>query len=107
MIYETPAPVFSGFDGSHDGVVSVVEVFGGVLIFRRIAAADVTTAQTQAEVDPGIAHFQALLTSFCVRLHIMDLIEMGTLWHGVEMRGDGNLLHAVKESCGRSRSRPK
>jgi len=40
---------------------SVVEVFGGVFVLRRIAAAYVSARETEAKVNPGVAKFHALL----------------------------------------------
>jgi hypothetical protein len=37
-----------------------MEVFGGVLVLGRIAAADVTAAQTQPEMHPDIAELDAV-----------------------------------------------
>jgi hypothetical protein len=40
-----------------------VEMFGGMLILRVIAAADMTTDETDTQMHPGVTHFQALLTA--------------------------------------------
>jgi hypothetical protein len=54
-----------------------VEVFGGVLVFRVVAAADVAAGHAQPEVDPVIAHREAFLAAFrCPRLHFMHVGEM-------------------------------
>jgi hypothetical protein len=57
LVDVTPAPGFAGFERTHDGVFRAMEVFGGVFVFRRIAAADVSTFEAQTKMDPGIAHF--------------------------------------------------
>jgi len=37
---------------------------------------------TKAQVNPGIAHFEAFLTTFrSMRLYIVNVIEMGTRFH--------------------------
>jgi hypothetical protein len=77
LIDKTPSPVFSRFDRAHDGVLNGVKMFGGVLVFRRIAAADVSALHAKAEVDPGIAHLQALFATLRFRVHVMDVIEVG------------------------------
>lgn len=41
----------------------MVEVLGGMLILRRVAASDVPALQAQPQVNPGIAHFQTLFTT--------------------------------------------
>jgi hypothetical protein len=58
-----------------------MKVLGGMFIFGRIAAADVAAFQTQAQVNPGVAHFQTFLAAFGMRAHLANLIEVRTLWH--------------------------
>ncbi|MGA7706760.1 MAG: hypothetical protein WCD77_03145 [Acidobacteriaceae bacterium] len=82
-----------------------MKMFGGVLVFRGVAAADVATLQTEAKVNPIIAHFQALLTALRgARSDIADLIEVGTLFghyfpSNVEMDA-GTLLGGAELFCG-------
>ena len=79
----TPAPIFSGLDRSHDGMGGRMEVFRGVFIFGRIATTDMPAAQAQAKVHPPIPHFQTLFTTSGARFHILDLIEVDTVTHGL------------------------
>jgi hypothetical protein len=44
-------------------MVHAMCVLRGVLIFRLIAAADMAAGHAEPQVDPGIAHFEAFLTS--------------------------------------------
>jgi hypothetical protein len=44
----------------------------GVLVFRTIAAADVAAGEAQAEVDPVVAHFQALLAALPAGCDVPD-----------------------------------
>jgi len=53
-----------------------VEVFGGVPVLGRIAAADVAAGEAEAEVDPPIAAFDTVRTSLFIRMRDLDLIEM-------------------------------
>lgn len=78
-----PAPIVTGFQRFHDGVLSRVKVFGRVLILRRVATANVAARETQAEMNPGVPAFQALLAAASVRLYILNLIGMGTALHSV------------------------
>jgi len=73
IVDETPAPVFTGFEGTHDGVLGAVEVFGGVLVFGGVAAADVAAFHAQAEMHPGVAHFQAFFAPLGVRRYFVDV----------------------------------
>jgi hypothetical protein len=63
LVDETPAPVFAGLEGADDGVFRSAVVFAGVAILGIVAAADVATLHAEPQVDPGIAHGQALLAA--------------------------------------------
>jgi hypothetical protein len=59
-----------------------VEMFGGVLIFGRIAAAHVPADHAEAKVNPYVAHFEALFAAVGMRTNtLLDLIEMRTFVH--------------------------
>jgi len=60
----------------HERVVSLAKVFGGVLIFGRITAADMSARQAQTQVHPRIAHLEALLTAVGSRLDRADLVKV-------------------------------
>jgi hypothetical protein len=57
-------------------------MFGGVLILGRIATTDVAATKTQAQVNPFIAHLQALFAAIGVGLYFVNLIQVGTTIHG-------------------------
>ena len=40
-----------------------VKMFCGVLVFRTITAADVTAGEAETQMNPVVAHFQALLAA--------------------------------------------
>jgi hypothetical protein len=69
-----PHPTFSGLDGTNDGMFRGMEVFCGVLIFGRVATADVPTGETKPKVNPSVAHFEALFAAVGMRLYFFDLI---------------------------------
>jgi hypothetical protein len=58
-----------------------MEVFGGVLIPGRIAAAYVAAVHAEAKMYPGIAAFQALFAAARMRLHVVNLVEVRALSH--------------------------
>ena len=61
-----------------------VEVFRGVLVFRAVAAAYMTTLQAQAQMHPGVAHFQTLFASLRrFGGHRSYLIEMSAFRHAL------------------------
>lgn len=59
-------------------MLGVMKVFGCMLVFRGIAAADVSADKAQAEMHPGIASLYALLTHVLGGFTDLDLIEMLT-----------------------------
>lgn len=60
-------------------MLGVMEVLGGVLILRRVAAADVAAFQTKAQMNPGVAGLHAILTNVFVGLRHVDFIRMFAL----------------------------
>lgn len=61
-----------------------MEVLGGMRIFRLIATADVPTSHTEAQMEPGVAHFEAFFAAVRrARRYVLDRFEMkaGGLWH--------------------------
>jgi hypothetical protein len=59
-----------------DGVAGGGGVLAGVLILGALTATDLTASEAEAEVDPGVAHVQALLTPASRRGDILDLVQM-------------------------------
>ena len=57
-------------------MLAVMEVFGGVLVLGRIAAADVPALHAHAQVNPGVAHLYALRADVGVGAGELDLIEV-------------------------------
>ena len=60
-------------------MVGRVEMLGGVLILRRVAAADMPAFETEAQVNPRIPDSQTILTAIRAGCHLSYLVEMGTL----------------------------
>jgi hypothetical protein len=57
-------------------VLSFSEVLAGVPVRRGIAAADVAANLAEAQVDPRIAHLQALFTSIGIRGWVLYLVQV-------------------------------
>ena len=71
-----------------------VEVPRSVTILRIIAAPDVPTGATQAQVYPAVAELQAFLTALTGRLIGADKIQMAArAGHGGSGRGGWGSLH--------------
>jgi hypothetical protein len=49
-----------------------------MLVFRRVATADMPTGQAQPEMQPGVSHAQTLLTALGARAYSFDVFEMRT-----------------------------
>jgi hypothetical protein len=79
FVHVAPGPGLSGLDRSHQGVLTTVEVLGGVFIFRRIAAADVSAFEAHPQVNPGVPGFYAVLANALVGLRKLDLSQMRAL----------------------------
>jgi len=63
-------------------MLGVLKMFGGVLVLRRIAAAHVSALQAQTKMDPEVAGFQTLFTTFRrARFDFMNMVEMRTGIH--------------------------
>jgi hypothetical protein len=56
-----------------------MKMFGGVLIFGRIAAAHLPAHHAHAQMNPGVAEFYALFANVCFGGGELDLIEMFAL----------------------------
>ena len=72
----TPAPVFSWFKGFYDRMMLGVKTFCGVLVFRTIAAADVAAGEAEAQMNPVVAHFQALFAAVGAGRDISNFFQM-------------------------------
>lgn len=74
----TPAPVLIWLKGLNDRVVGRVEMFGGMLVLRTIAAADMSTDEADTQMYPGVTNFQAVLAAIGARCDLLYLVEMMT-----------------------------
>jgi hypothetical protein len=59
-----------------------VKVFGGVFVLGRVAATDIAADKAHAQMDPGVAELNAVLTNMCSRFSNFDLFKVSTFfWH--------------------------
>src|SRR4051794_32139013 len=58
---EAPTPVLAGLGGLHHGVRGVMEVLGGVLHHRGVAAGDVAAFEALAQRHPPVPLVEAAL----------------------------------------------
>jgi hypothetical protein len=76
FVHVAPAPILSGLEGSHDGVLSVMKVLGGMLVLRGVTAAYVAASEAQPKMHPGVAQFEALLTAAGAGAYVPNHSEM-------------------------------
>jgi len=55
-------------------------VLTGMRVLRLIAAADIPTAETEAQMDPGVTDREALATAGAGRLDLSNQAEVLTRW---------------------------
>jgi hypothetical protein len=78
FIHVTPAPVLARLKGLHHGMLGLMKVLGGVFVFGRVAAADMSANEAFPQVNPGIAHLQALLAAFAAGLDLANFLYVRT-----------------------------
>jgi hypothetical protein len=78
LIDITPAPIFARLKRLNDRVMGRVKMFGGMLVFGGIAAANMPANQAFAQMHPAIPHLQTFFATFGARLNIVNLIGMDT-----------------------------
>jgi len=69
LIDIAPTPPLPGLVGGDHGMARVMGVAGSVTARRTVATTDVAAGQTQPEMDPLRARFQALLAPRSARRH--------------------------------------
>jgi len=77
FVYITPHPGFSRLVGTDERVLRLVEMFGGVLVLGRITTSHMSTNKAQAQVNPGVAGLNTVLTDVLIRFFDFDLIQVG------------------------------
>src|ERR1035437_9894754 len=81
LIYIAPLPI-ARLEGLHHGMSRLLEVLVGVLTGRRIAAADVSAAQTFAQLHPTLARLETFLAALSAGRDIgIGLLYVLTLRH--------------------------
>jgi hypothetical protein len=80
LVNITPAPVFSRLKGLDDRVVGGMEMPGRVLILGVVTAAHMATGEAEAQMDPGVTDFQAILAAIGAGGDLSYLVEMRTLF---------------------------
>lgn len=79
LIDIAPDPGFSGFNGTHERMLGVMEVLGGVLVLRRVATTHTSTLKTHSQMNPCVARLDALLADAFICAGNLDFFQMRTL----------------------------
>jgi hypothetical protein len=62
-----------------------MKVLGSVFVLGRVTAADLAADETFSEMDPGVAHLEALLAAFAAGPDLTNLFYVRTgclfVWH--------------------------
>jgi len=77
LVSKTPQPFFTLTQWFYDRVICGLVMLGGVLVLGVITAADMAAGHTKAQVDPRIAHCQALFAAIRTWNDFLDLIAVG------------------------------
>src|SRR5262245_29852474 len=81
LVHVAPAPILSGLERPHDGMLARPEVLRRMPVLRRVAAADVPAREAEPQMYPPIAHAQTLLAALRGGLDLDHPIEMRTRCH--------------------------
>jgi hypothetical protein len=76
LIDVAPTPFFTGFDGTGDGMLRRPEMPDGMLVFRRVAAADVTALHAHPELQPCVACHDTVIAIRTARPHVTNTIAV-------------------------------
>jgi len=101
FVHIAPDPRLSRFNRADKRMFGAVEMLGGVLVLRRIAAAHVPARQAQAQMNPAIAKFDTLLAHMRVRGFDLDLIEVSALTHDPSLAKRGLPIAPPNSRLGR------
>jgi hypothetical protein len=74
VVYIAPAPVLSRLERPDYRVAACVEVLGSVFIGRCVATAYVPASQALSQMNPRIAHLQALLAALGGRRYVFSYL---------------------------------
>ena len=87
LVDVAPDPVFVWLERLDQRVARGVEVLGGVLVRRRVAAVDLPAGQAEAQVQPRAADLHTFAAPRgCLRIDVADLVQMRALGHGLSCR---------------------
>jgi hypothetical protein len=82
LVYIAPPPI-AGVERLHHGMSCLLEVLGGVMTWRGVAATDVSASETFAEFHPTLPGLETFLAAIAARRDIwIGLLHVLALCHG-------------------------
>jgi hypothetical protein len=78
FIHVAPAPVLSRLERLDYRVPGGVEVLRGMFVLGCVATTHVAAREALSELDPRVAHLQALFAALRRGLHVPDLVRVVT-----------------------------
>jgi hypothetical protein len=76
LVHVAPHPRLARLNRAHQRMMHSVEVFGRMFVLGRVAAADMTALQAEPQMDPGVAHLDALRANVSIGFGDLDGVEM-------------------------------
>jgi hypothetical protein len=92
LVHITPDPGLPRLIGTDQRVLRFVEMFGGVLVLGRVAAAHMSTSETQTQVNPGITSLDAVFAYMPVRRFDLDLVQVLAFFRHRFLFSPGNFI---------------
>jgi hypothetical protein len=75
----TPHPVLARLQRADNRMFGRMKMLRSVFVFRGIATSHMPTRETQAKMNPAIAHLEALFASVGMRLHLVEILHVRAL----------------------------
>ena len=72
FVHIAPPPALRRIIAFDNRMFAALKMFRGMFVFGIVATADVTAGEAQAQMDPGVAYFQALLAAISAGFHFVD-----------------------------------
>jgi hypothetical protein len=97
FVHVTPHPILPGLKGPDDRMFRGVEMFGRMLILRRVAATYMPTGEAETEMDPVVSDLQTVFTTGSARFDVSNLFQVSTFGHRFPL-GSGTLITNIRIS---------
>ena len=86
FVHITPDPRLPRLIGTDQRVLSLVEMFGRVLVLRRVSTTHMSAREAEAQMNPRIAGLHAVFAHMFVRFFDLDLVQVRTFFRHRSLR---------------------